>query len=68
MKIKLIFEDWKNQGKSIYSTEAGIHLSMGDFHSGTIFYGQINLDAEQHDELKRALRDGFTPSFVVDIE
>ena len=65
MKIKLTFDDWKNQGKSIYNTEKGIELSSGDFHSGTTFNGTIELDQEQYEELKQALKDGYNPTFWV---
>ena len=65
MKIKLVFDDWKLKGKSIYNTQMGMALSTGDFHSGTTFDGIITLDQEQHEELEQALRDGFTPSFIV---
>ena len=65
MKIKLVFDDWKLKGKSVYSTEVGIDLSMNDFHSGTIFMGNIELDREQEGELMKALIAGFTPSFIL---
>ena len=65
MKVKLVFEDWKKRGYSIYNTEKGIELSSGDFHSGTTFNGEIHLDGEQIEELKRAFYDGYTPSFIV---
>jgi len=65
MKIKLVFDDWKRQGKSVYETMKGVQLSCGDFHSGTTFNGTIELDQEQHAELRIALRAGYTPSFIM---
>lgn len=65
MKIYLVFDDWKRQGKSVYSTEAGVALSMGLFHSGTTFSGTIELYAGDEAELRSALRDGFRPVFWV---
>lgn len=57
MKIKLVFEDWRDPtGKNIYSTEEGIRLSAGDFHSGSTFTGTIDLDIEQEEDLRRGLR------------
>ena len=63
MKILLVFDDWKKQGKSIYETLEGVELSKGDFHSGTTFYGEISLDKCQEDELKKALKMGYQPAF-----
>jgi hypothetical protein len=65
MKIKLIFDDWKKQGKSVYNTEKGIELSNGDFHSGTTFDGIIELNQEQHEELKQALEEFYNPVFWI---
>lgn len=65
MKIKLIFDDWKLKGKSVYSTPAGAELSNGDFHSGTTFAGEIELTDEQTYELRLALMAGFRPCFWV---
>jgi len=65
MKIKLVFEDWKRGGYSVYNTEIGTYLSAGDFHSGTTFKGDIDLDEEQYEELRMAFLKGYTPSFIV---
>jgi len=65
MKIKLVFDDWKLKGKSIYNTEVGVELSQNDFHSGTTFDGEIHLDLEEEVELTIALMAGYTPSFIV---
>ena len=65
MKIKLVFDDWRTCGKSVYNTEEGVELSSGDFHSGTTFEGEIVLDAEQEEELKKRLGDRYQPVFWV---
>ncbi len=65
MKIKLVFEDWRKDGKSIYNTEEGVKLSMGDFHSGTMFDGEINLSPEEEQELKEAIKEKHYPSFLI---
>lgn len=57
MKVMFVFDDWRNrEGKSIYQTEEGIKLSAGDFHSGTIFNGEIWLDEEQMEDLLNAIK------------
>lgn len=65
MKIKLVFDDWRDgpTGKSLYSTPAGIQLSMGDFHSGTTFDGEIDLDIEQEKDIKESMELGAVPVF-----
>ncbi len=64
MKIKLVFEDWKDPtGKSIYSTLEGVRLSLGDFHSGSTFTGEIFLDIEQEEDLRRSIQAGAIPVF-----
>ena len=65
MKIKLIFMDWRKKGNSIYSTEEGWGLSMGEFHGGTTFEGTIKLDKEQTIELNRAIEVGYQPCFWI---
>ena len=65
MKIKLVFEDWQKDGKSVYQTPEGIYLSLGNFHSGTTFDADIDLDAGDEKELQRAIDAGFVPVFVV---
>jgi len=65
MRVKLVFDDWKKQGNSVYNTEKGVELSSGDFHGGTTFNGEIHLDGEQEEKLRVALMAGYTPSFIV---
>lgn len=67
MIIKMSFEDWKphDSGHSIYSTEKGVELSMGDFHSGTVFEADIKLDSENEKELMDAIKQGYNPIFRI---
>lgn len=66
MKVKLVFHDWIDPVTgSIYQTQKGIELSMGDFHSGTTFDGEIIVDPFQEEELKRAIKAGNNPVFYL---
>ena len=60
--VKLMFVDWIDiKGKSIYNTEEGIRLSMGDLHSGSTF----TLDSLPIEEIKEAANRGFFVTFRV---
>ena len=63
MKIKLVFDDWRRDGKSVY--QDNIDLSLRDFHSGTMFDGELVLSDEDAEELKKHLEDGYTPVFYL---
>ena len=64
MKIKLVFDDWRDHThKSVYATEKGIELSAGDFHFGSTFNATIEVDDPE--ELKNRLHQGFVPVFYV---
>ena len=65
MRIKLVFLDWQKDGKSVYATEKGIELSMGQFHSGTTFLGDISVDPMEAKELADAIKQGYQPCFWV---
>jgi hypothetical protein len=66
MKIKLVFHDWLNKNlHSVYSTEKGGELSYGDFHSGTMFDGEITLDKGNTFDLEDALKKGYYPAFYI---
>jgi len=68
MKIKLVFDDWRRGMKSIYQTEEGIEMSMGNFHSGTTFNAEIILDSEEEKDLRESLKSGATPVFYISKE
>jgi hypothetical protein len=69
MKIRLVFDDWRRyneaskQQESVYSTEEGVELSHADFHSGTTFDAEIELDEDSAKDLKEALASGAVPVF-----
>ena len=65
MRIRMVFDDWREHGKSIYQTEQGFALSTGDFHSGTTFEGIIELDEGEAVELQVALEAGYEPVFYL---
>lgn len=64
MKIKLVFHDWTKgtSDESIYNTEEGIELSLGDFRHGTIFDATIDVPGDEK-WLTRKLREGYKPVF-----
>ena len=59
MKCKLVFDDWRQIGKdeSIYGTELGIRLSLGDLHSGTTFDAGVTLSKEVEDEILEVMKE-----------
>lgn len=65
MKIKMIFDDWRKNGRSVYSVEECLKLSSGDFHSGTTFNGKIQLDRLQEEEIRKAINEGYQPVFWI---
>jgi hypothetical protein len=65
VRIKLVVDDWQKKGVSIYSTPEGVELTMGSFHAGTTFDGEIKLNPEDEAELKEALDKGYQPVFWV---
>ena len=65
MKIKLVFQDWRKEGKSVYATPEGINLAMGAFHGGSTFDGEINLGNWEEKELRKAIEEGYQPVFWV---
>ena len=72
MKVRLVFDNWLGPPSSgfpmlvgVYHTEKGVELSSHDFHSGTTFWGSIDLDEDSAAELQEALADGYHPVFYV---
>ena len=72
MRVKIVFDDWRFRGESIYQTEKGLELSSGDFHSGTTFDVELslrgknipeNIDLEM--ELLAAIEAGYSPVFYL---
>ena len=58
MIVKLIFDDWRQDGQSdsIYQTELGAELSSGDLHRGTVIDAYIVFDDWRIDQ---AIRDAW---------
>ncbi|MDP2363571.1 MAG: hypothetical protein Q8M94_07345 [Ignavibacteria bacterium] len=65
MRIRLIFDDWRKKGESVFSTEEGIKLFSGDFYSGTTFNGKIQLDRLQEEKIRKAINEGYQPVFWI---
>lgn len=68
MKAKLVFNDWQRNGQSIYNTEEGIDLSMGDLHSGTIFHCDVTFDVDAEHiakELAQATKSAAVAVFLL---
>ena len=64
MPVRLVFGDWLGKDhRSVYNTEEGVRLSMGQFHGGTTFEGTVRLDPDDRMELEEALASGYTPVF-----
>ena len=64
MGVRLVFADWLGRDhRSVYSTEAGVGLSTGQFHSGTTFDGAVRLDPDDRAELEAAMASGYVPVF-----
>lgn len=55
---KLVLDDWRQLGlpTSIYSTELGCELSMGDLHGGTTFDAKVVLEGYIEEEITAAMR------------
>jgi len=64
MKIKLVLKDWTKKGKPLTHVEA-LGLSMHDFHAGSAFDGNIQVDPWQEKELREAIAKGYQPVFCV---
>jgi len=66
LAVKLVFSDWLGKDhRSVYSTEEGMDLSAGQFHSGTTFEGAVRLDPGEQRELESAMASGYTPVFYL---
>ena len=59
MKVRLVMYDWRQKGVvgSIYGTELGIELSLGDLHNGTTFPAKIDMEPDIIAEIRAAWRD-----------
>lgn len=67
--VVLVFDDWQRDGRSVYATEAGVELSSGDLHSGTVIWkGVIRLPRETVNTIDDARRQGISPIFRLVVE
>lgn len=64
-RMTLVFQNWMRNGSDISFTEEGSDLSLGDFHSGTVFSAIIMLDEDEESDLRQALATGACPVFYV---
>jgi hypothetical protein len=66
VQVKLVLTDWQKDGQSIYH-DPNVDVANGVFHAGSTFDGGIVVEtAEQKDELRRALAEGYEPVFVME--
>jgi len=65
MKVKLAFYDWLDSNGLRAIPKLYDKLSIGDFHSGTTFNGEIDLNPEQEVELLKTLKDKNNPIFWI---
>lgn len=63
MIIKLVFGHWEREGGFRVTCEQSTRLSLGDFHSGSTFSGEISLDPDEAEELQEAMDAGYEPVF-----
>ena len=58
MRVKLVFDHWNRHGKPLgdEGPELALRLSAGDFHSGTIWNGTIDLSVKDAGELFEAFK------------
>jgi len=63
--IELVFDDWLKLGGKSASPEEYVELAHGDFHSGTVFDGTIELDEEQLEDFGNAIAKDFRPVFWI---
>jgi len=65
MKIKLVFDDWRREGRSLDRSPENIELTKHDFHGGSTFDGTILIDVCQEEELREAIEKGYQPVFWI---
>lgn len=68
IKVQLVLVDWRDRRditKSVYHTRTGVELSMGSFHNGSTFEGAIEVNEQEAEFLRSAMKDSFSPVFAV---
>ena len=65
MKMKLVFEGWRDKyGKPVEGNER-IELEMGSFHGGTTFEANVEFSADDILDFERNARFGYSATFWV---
>lgn len=68
-KVKLVFDDWRRwdgtKDESVYSTQEGVELSMGDLHGGSTFDAEIEVSDDDAARLSSAMSTGIKPVFYM---
>jgi len=67
MRVRLVFCDWQTADgeSSVYSTQAGVELSLGNLHSGTVFEASAAFTICDDADLRKAWRLGIVPVFAL---
>jgi hypothetical protein len=65
IKCKIIFDDWRIGGKSVYSTRDGCELSLGSLHSGTTFDCKVKFGDDEKATIEEAKKKGINPTFIL---
>ena len=63
--IRMTFYDLLRKGKSMYSTEEGVEMTIGSLHSGSTFSGTITLQEDDMDDLNKMFEAGLQPVFWI---
>lgn len=67
VKIKLVFDDWQDkQCKSVYSSK--YELSLGNFHSGSTWDGEIEIDEYDLIDIRKSISEGHRAMFEMLLE
>ncbi len=62
-KARWVFVSWQKHGKSVYDSEEGEQLFVGDLRRGVEFTGSIELDDEEVQRIQDAAKKGIRPVF-----
>lgn len=62
-KVRWVFVSWQKHGKSVYDSDEGQQLFVGDLRRGIEFVGTIELDDEEVQRIQEAAKKGIRPVF-----
>jgi len=60
LEVQLMFMKWDGDGYE------PVELSLGSFHTGTLFDASIGMNEADKEDLLKALNKGFKPVFVLE--